>query len=643
MSREVSIVAFVKGRVQNRALIWSVLCCLAGAVNLLFDNPTTRFVSGMPLMLVFPGHALIRLLPFGSRPNPLLKGCVSLGLSLLLSSVLFMLMVCIVDQVDTVGLIAGLVILSVGMYLTSPMPAPRYDWRNPRLLIPVALLIGASLLRLPQLGYSDFQGDEADNCLRYCLELLNGEGEVVFGNRRPPTQLLVAAMGYLLSGNFDELFIRFPFSVAGIAIVLMVYFIGKEMYGEREGLIAGALTAVSGYAIAFSRILQYQTIVVLSVCLTVYFAHRVMGRKGDRDRTSLLLAFAFLGYSTFSHYEGFIVAPVLAYCAFKNYRSASGGMDRKGWMTGIVLFAVIAGLFYLPFILGPKVDEVGTFYKSTRFGGGLLHFNWKVMWYSAVPYNSLPFLGMVALLSLLSLRRARDPRSLMIWLWFFSYFLVFMIFMRKPNTHIQNFFYPWFILAAVGFTTLFDAVLARLPAGRARRAAAVFLVASLVGVTGYTVVFDVDNLLGSNPERIWRRPKSERPRYGIFGFPYHRAWKSAGYLFRSGKLSGNYVSNEKPDVTNFYLRQKQQRKIDRAKYFIQVEKPHPWSRRRYKKPKKGFRPIAVFTSEAGRTKMTIYERTKKEVRITRYVFRAFDDAYHALDKFPPPLIEKWKK
>lgn len=642
MSRVKSIEAFVKKRMANRSLIWIALCLFAGALNLFLTSPELRFLFGMALMLFFPGHALARLVPLGDRPDPVLKGCLSLGLSLLLSSVLFMVMVCLLDRVTPGALIAGLVFPAIVLYWMSPNPAPRYD-RTPKMLIPVALLLGASLLRLPHLGYADFQGDEADNCLRYCLRLLNGEGEVVFGNRRPPTQLLVAAMGYLLSGNFNEFFIRFPFAVAGIAVVLAVYLVGKEMYGEREGIVAGVFTAVSGYAIAFSRILQYQSIVVLSVCLTVYFAYRYADRSGERNRTPLWLAFAFLGYAAFSHYEGFIVLPVLIYCAIKEHRSAPGGIDWRGWIAGVTLFLIIAGLFYLPFLLGPKVEKVSTFYQSTRFGGGLLHFNWKVMWYSAVPYNSLPFLGTATLLFLVSLRRLRDPRSWIIGLWFVSYFLVFMVFMRKPNTHIHNFFYPWFIFAAVGFTTLLDGITSAVSALRTRRVAAGLLVASLVGVTGYTVVFDVINLLANDPERVWRLPKSERPRYGIFGYPYHRAWKSAGYLFRSGELAGEYISNEKPDVTNFYLRQRQQKRIKKAKYFIRVENPHPWKNRRHKKPTREFHPIAVFLSASGRTQMTLYQKTKKAVVPTIYRYRVFDDAYHRLDAFPPPLIQKRKK
>jgi hypothetical protein len=40
---------------------------------------------------------------------------------------------------------------------------------------------------------------------------------------------------------------------------------------------------------------------------------------------------------------------------------------------------------------------------------------------------------------------------------------------------------------------------------------------------------------------------------GVFGFPYRRGLEQVGELFRSGRLAGNFDSNERDATVNFYF------------------------------------------------------------------------------------------
>lgn len=49
-------------------------------------------------------------------------------------------------------------------------------------------------------------------------------------------------------------------------------------------------------------------------------------------------------------------------------------------------------------------------------------------------------------------------------------------------------------------------------------------------------------------------PYDQPPRAGLFGFAHRTGWKAVGQKISSGELSGDYGSNEEPDVTTWYTR-----------------------------------------------------------------------------------------
>ena len=60
-----------------------------------------------------------------------------------------------------------------------------------------------------------------------------------------------------------------PFALAGLTALLAVYLLGRRMFGTLAGWAAAMLLAVDGYAVAFARIVQYQSLVLLTSALVV--------------------------------------------------------------------------------------------------------------------------------------------------------------------------------------------------------------------------------------------------------------------------------------------------------------------------------------------------------------------------------------
>ena len=57
----------------------------------------------------------------------------------------------------------------------------------------------------------------------------------------------------------------------------------------------------------------------------------------------------------------------------------------------------------------------------------------------------------------------------------------------------------------------------------------------------------------SQPALYWS-PYDQTPPAGFFGFAHRTGWKAVGALYAAGQLSGDYGSNEEPDVTTWYTR-----------------------------------------------------------------------------------------
>jgi uncharacterized membrane protein len=86
-------------------------------------------------------------------------------------------------------------------------------------------------------------------------------------------------LSYLLQGTYftyaftgpSIFFIRLPAAIYGILLVPLVYFLGKEMFNVRVGLLSAILMALSPWAVIFSRYqvpsMSYVFYFVLSLCL----------------------------------------------------------------------------------------------------------------------------------------------------------------------------------------------------------------------------------------------------------------------------------------------------------------------------------------------------------------------------------------
>jgi 4-amino-4-deoxy-L-arabinose transferase-like glycosyltransferase len=556
-------------RKATRFLI-AALTLVAAGVNVTFRGSIGQAVAGLALLTVLPGLALSLLLFPEALRHPLDRLALGVGFSLTIGA-LGMLALAALPMTPNptifVAFLAGLTLLfaiaATGMHPPSPVdvlpPAPlRIGW------LPPIILAIAAYFRFAGLGQSEFQGDEAGNCLMNSLAILHGHSDALLWARRPPVQVLLPAATRLLTGSFREGLIRFPFALAGLAGVWLVFWIVRELDGRRGAVVAELLAALCGYFVAFARLAQYQSIVTMALLLCVLFLWRfVTALSAREERRGLLLAAAAYGFAGLAHYEGFLLAPVFIAAVGARY-GRRAFLKAPLWMA-LAIVGVIVLPFYVPFVVNPAFTQAVTDYGTTRYDASL-HFNLPTLLIGGAFYNTGQYLALLALLAIAALifkkrTRATDGHGAvgfgLIFIWFVTYFAWYMIVCSTPKTHVYAYFAPWIMLAGMGYARLTDGLSARAGAtspawySMLRRGAALLLVAWALSVALPLRA----RFLNNSPEYVWRRVLQGIERDAVFGFPYHRGWKAVGYLFRAGELKGPYATNERPKIPSFYLRE----------------------------------------------------------------------------------------
>ncbi|NJM08293.1 hypothetical protein HC891_22105, partial [Candidatus Gracilibacteria bacterium] len=273
---------------------------------------------GALLLLGLPG-ALAALLLFRDECDALVRAFLALATALALPTLLIMGLHALPGPLEWwLTLLAFDALSIVLLFVFARQKAlleHTQSYPHPYLALGGVLLLGA-VLRLSFLGASEFQGDEAWAMLA-AQGVRFGRDEVLLLRPKGPAEVLLPAGPLLLLGTVDELIARLPFALAGLCVVLGTYLLGTalaqafflasknpkipnlspglyRLCGEQTaalpaapraaetqgltpqyvGLLAALIVALDGYPIAFSRIVQYQSVVMLMMVAALWCCWR---------------------------------------------------------------------------------------------------------------------------------------------------------------------------------------------------------------------------------------------------------------------------------------------------------------------------------------------------------------------------------
>ena len=509
-------------RWRNLALGLAILTLLA---DLALAVPTIRYGAAFTLLWLLPGMAWARLLGGRGRRPTAEEAATGLGLGIGSVALLTLLGYYLPGPLTLPALLGTVnlfIFILLFLFLRSPshssVPAGNQHSssavRSSLFIVHCSLVILlAASLRLTDLDYSEFQGDEGTVMMR-AARAIQGDDAQLFYHQKGPVEVLLPMATWVLSGTINEWQARLPFAFTSILGIAAFYLLGRRWFNERSSFIAALLLAINGYFVGFGRIVQYQGFVLAAATLALLALWR-WSQEGERRW--LLAGAALLAFGLLAHYDAGLVLPAAAYIVGQRlWASRSRRHPRIPipdlFGAGALAMGILA-LFYFPFMRHPNFAKTLSYLSGARIGTqGPLYNNLLSSLPLATFYNSsyylvglaclivlasflsfqgmgllIPFLchALALLLSILagttgwefalwvgpvlivllfaivlSRRTMAQPRAA--WLWFSAPFIFYYFLVWDPRTHVLNAFPGAILLAAFALDHLLDAAAKRL-------------------------------------------------------------------------------------------------------------------------------------------------------------------------------------
>ena len=243
-------------------------------------------------------------------------------------------------------------------------------------LVPIGLLVLAALLRLPDLATrGTWDADQGHDMLM--LRALVRDGVIPLLG--PPTSIGDVHHGalyyYLLSpaafltGGDSPLAVTALIALAGIAAVLVTWWLARSIGGPVAGLVAGVAMAVSTSAVEESTFIWNPNLIALSSAIALAGAWRAWS---TRDPRWWLLAGVGTAITMQCHVLGVTMLPIVGALLVADARSRPSGAERRRVVRfGLAGLAIVV-LSFLPLAvheLTTDFSEINAALDYIRSGG----------------------------------------------------------------------------------------------------------------------------------------------------------------------------------------------------------------------------------------------------------------------------------
>lgn len=432
------------------------------------------------------------------------------------------------------------------------------------------IFVFSALVRFVNLGYSDYQGDEIKalyspkeaSSFRFFLE-----------QRKGPIQFLVTAGLKLASPDYrNRTLVRFPFALAGLGSVLVFYLLAVELFNNKVALYSSIFFMSNGFFVAFSRLVQYQSLVIFFGLFATYLTcHYVKSGKN----MYLILGFVSWAVSILSHYDGVFFMPVIFGVLVNKFLQTRTKNARttlvKDFSVSSLVFVVLTASFYVPFVL--NIAQSTADYWAGRISGDVSNkisssrylFSVYQPIYVVHLYTLLGILGFFMFLNLLLFKLVKKVKLLKeiplrtlthVSIWFLIPFTVMEVLISIPGTHIYTYLIPVCLLMGVTLFAL-DTIFVRylgsiavvFPVGLS-------VVLLFLFLQSYFIFADHSSEYPWQNKKflIWTFPKPTPIFHlSMFGFPYYRHWDEIGDYIKADGTSQFYTTNERVSISRYHI------------------------------------------------------------------------------------------
>ncbi len=465
------------------------------------------------------------------------------------------------------------------------------------------LIVLASFLRIFYLGYSDYQGDEIKAL--FIPEAGQSIRDFLLTQRKGPMQFLITFVLKIVDQSYDNQFlVRIPFALAGVVSVFFFYKLVKEHFGNRIAFYASSFFVTNGFLIAFSRIVQYQSFVIVFMLASLYFMTITLSKQGY-ERKGIFLGFLFWSLSLLSHYDGVFITPFALYLLIRWWKNVS--LSKKDKIKTLALSLSVSGIllvsFYIPFLLsltgsttdyweGRLTGDVSGKISSSRY-----LFTVYQPIYSLHFYTILSLLGFL-LIALSYLQRKQLVRKLIsklsiytihnkqaltaLIVWFLFGFVVMEKVVYIPGTHIYVYLIPLFIIAAFGIY-FSESIIKKILGSKIGTPIFIY---GLILLFSFLYLQSAAVFVENKTEYPWKEEKFffwtfPRPNpifhLSMFGFPYYRNWEGIRDFVKTlnEPTIKAYSTNERKSIARYFINL--EKSSDKAGIYVYIKNPQSFT------------------------------------------------------------------
>lgn len=504
---------------------------------------------------------------------------------------------------------------------------------NKLIALQIVLLIAVSLLlRFASLGYSNLQGDEILTLCRVSDHKSSYQFlAYLLRQAKGPVQYLITCAFSIVDPTFSsELALRLPFALANLLALACFFVLVYRLFTLQIAVYASFLFAANGIFIAFARIVQYQSFVLLGGVAGILGLS--LSLKDEKWRVpGLYLGFTAAAMSVLAHFDAAFFMPPMAVLVlhwWMKFRHQPGfARLRAHLIAAATLFLFLVLGFYIPYVL--RLGPARLSYWENRFIGDSTNI-FRLFQF----YNPGPVLWICLGAVLVGFTRIRTSiRWQVVVAWFLPPLIFMSIIFNDSRTHAYTYILPLFIVAGVGIDAVLGWLQTLLRGNSFRIAQTVVLAVLLIfSYISYSIFIDHDPEYPWSPKRVLGMRFEGGFVAGTFGFPYSREWRDIGRWFEN--LPDNeelvMVTNEKRQIASFYMPAKVRNRhkyslpefpgeinAPHGIYVLIVQGPQNWLNHLWGLPldawHEKFVPLHDFVNEEGRVVASVYFLTPAQI------------------------------
>ena len=435
------------------------------------------------------------------------------------------------------------------------------------------LLAIAAFLRLVNLGYSNLQGDE----IKALLLVPENQTAIDFllDQRKGPIQFLVTGLVKLVDPNYsNEVLLRLPFALASIMSVYVFYKLLERLFNTKVAFYATLLFSINGLFIAFGRIAQYQSFVLLFCLLTLYLL-----TQASKSVAYIYLSAVTWALSLLAHYDGIFIGPMVLVLVAQWFKESKLGKKKKAsiLLNTTAIFTMLSAVFYIPFALS-LTDGTLNYWQGRIASAGTKISSSQYLFSLYNPFNVIYIYLFFSLIGLYRSIRKPTLYTFGVMLWALVPFMFMEVFVAIPGTHIYTYILPATILSALGIVFV-EQQLAKLKLKYLTHVYEVLLAAVLCFFTYISYEVFINNKYEYPWEDAYflhMHLSKPLPYYhlSLFGFPYNRTWEEIGQYLSSYDQTIPYTSNERSSISSYYIKNK--RDGSRAGFYVEIVNPQSY-------------------------------------------------------------------